>query len=60
MIKSILNQRVDVVFGLIALVLFVWYLLDQTKNFTGFLLLVVGYVINNIVNKALIIKNTKI
>jgi hypothetical protein len=59
-IKAILNQTVDLLFGLSALCLLIWYFLDQSKNFTGFLGLVVGYVSFNIINKVqLIIKSER-
>lgn len=52
MVKAILNQGVDLIFGLIALGLLIWYLIDQLQNFTMFLALVVGYVTFNVINKA--------
>jgi hypothetical protein len=54
-LKIILKQGVDLIFGLIALVLLIWYFIDQSQNFTSFLLLVVGYVTFNIINKIQIV-----
>jgi Na+-translocating ferredoxin:NAD+ oxidoreductase RnfG subunit len=62
-LKIILRQTVDVIFGLTALTLLIIYMVDISKNgigeevnYTGFLLLVVGYTFNNIVNKVRLIK----
>ena len=58
-IKAILLQGVDLIFGLIALGLLIWYIIDQSENFTLFLGLVVGYVSFNIVNKVQMILKQK-
>jgi len=50
-IKAIFQLGVDALFGLIALGLLIWHMIDQQQNFTLFLALVVGYVAFNIVNK---------
>lgn len=50
-LKAILNQMVDILFGLSALGLLIWWMIDHTKNFTHFLALVVAYVTFNIINK---------
>jgi hypothetical protein len=49
--KSLLNQLVDVLFALITLGLLVWHLVNPEKNFTVFLWVVFGYVVNVIINK---------
>ena len=61
-VKIILNQTVDLLFGLTTLLLFISYVFDISKNgegsginYTDFLLLVVGYVAFNIINKVRII-----
>lgn len=59
-IKIILRQGVDVLFGLVVLGLLIWYLFDQEQNFTGFLLLVVGYVSFNIINKVIMVLKNEI
>ena len=50
-LKAILAQGVDLIFGLVTLGMLVWYLIDTTQNFTLFLGVVVGYVSFNIINK---------
>ena len=50
-LKAILNCGVDLIFGAAAFGLVIWYMIDQTKNFTSFIWLVVGYVVFNIINK---------
>jgi hypothetical protein len=62
-LKIVLRQTIDIIFGSIALILLIIYMVDIKKNgmgedvnYTGFLLLVVGYVVNNIVNKVRLIK----
>ena len=61
-LKIALRQVIDIILGVIALILVTIYLVDIGKNgvgddvnFTGFLLIVVGYVINNIYNKVILI-----
>jgi len=61
-LKIALRQVIDIILGVIALILVTIYLIDIGKNgvgddvnFTGFLLIVVGYVINNIYNKVILI-----
>ena len=63
-IKIILGQTVDLIFGVIALVLLIIYMVDigrngigEDVNYTSFLILVVGYVFNNIYNKVRLIKS---
>ena len=65
--KIVFRQVVDLIFGAIALILFIIYMVDIGKNgigddvnYTGFLLLVVGYVANNIYNKVLMIRDSKL
>ena len=67
MIKSILRQTIDLIFGIIALVLLIIYMVDIGKNgigadvnFTGYLLLVVGYVANNVINKVRLIRDSEL
>lgn len=55
-LKLILLQTVDLIFGLTALGLLIWHMIDETKNFTGFLWLAVGYVVFNVYNKVRMIK----
>jgi hypothetical protein len=52
--KSLLNQLVDVLFALITLGLAIWSEINPEKNFTVFLWVVFGYVINVIRNKVII------
>jgi hypothetical protein len=49
-LKIVLMQSVDLIFGLISLFLLIWHIVNGT-DLTGFLLLVVAYVSFNIVNK---------
>lgn len=49
--KKLLNQMVDVLFALTTLGLLVWHLVNPEKNFTVFLWVVFGYVVNVIINK---------
>ena len=63
-IKLILRQTVDLIFGVLALILLIIYLVDigrngigEDVNYTSFLILVVGYVFNNIYNKVRLIKS---
>jgi len=49
-------QVIDLIFGLICLTLLILYLLDMTRNYTSMLTLMVGYIVYNIYNKVLIIK----
>lgn len=49
--KKLLNQMVDVVFALTTLGLLVWHMVNPEKNFTVFLWVVFGYVVNVIINK---------
>jgi hypothetical protein len=55
MIKNILRQTVDLIFGLIALGLLIAWVVNPTNNFTGFLTLVVGYVSFNVISKVRLI-----
>ena len=57
--KPIFNYGVDLIFGLVMLALFIWYLIDQSKNFTGALIVVFAYVLVNIINKIQIVKYLK-
>jgi hypothetical protein len=50
-LKAILRQMVDLLFGLITLGLFIAWMIDTSINVTYFLALVVGYVTFNIINK---------
>ena len=50
-LKAILNQTVDLILGLIALGLVIWYMIEPTNNFSGALILYVGYVAFNIKEK---------
>ena len=66
-IKLILRQTVDLIFGVLALILLIIYLVDigrngigEDVNYTSFLILVVGYVFNNIYNKVRLIKSGKL
>ena len=66
-IKLILRQTVDLIFGVLALILLIIYLVDIGRNgigddvnYTSFLILVVGYVFNNIYNKVRLIKSGKL
>ena len=61
LLKAILQHRVDLIFLLITIGLLVWYFLDLDKNFTGFLLLVAGYITFNVINKGITVmkENTK-
>ena len=54
MIKAILRQGVDLGMFLIMFGLLVWYIINSEKNFTGALLLASGYIIFNIINKAIL------
>ena len=63
-IKLILRQTVDLIFGVLALILLIIYFVDIGRNgigddvnYTSFLILVVGYVFNNIYNKVRLIKS---
>ena len=66
-LKMILRQTVDLIFGVLALILLIIYLMDIGKNgfgtginYTGFLILVVGYVSNNIINKVRLIRDNQL
>ena len=50
-LKAILNQTVDLILGLIALGLVIWYMIEPSNNFSGALILYVGYVAFNIKEK---------
>ena len=50
-LKAILRQMVDLLFGLITLGLFIAWMINTSINVTYFLALVVGYVTFNIINK---------
>jgi hypothetical protein len=50
-IKLILAQFIDLIIGLIALIMFIVYIIDDSNNFSGYLILIVGYVSFNIINK---------
>lgn len=52
--KAILRQGVDIGMFLIMFGLLVWYIVNPEKNFTGALLLASGYIIFNIINKAIL------
>ena len=54
LIKAILRQRVDLGMFLIMFGLLVWYIINPDKNFTGALLLASGYIVFNIINKAIL------
>jgi len=58
-IKIILNQRVDLIFALITLGLFIWHLTAE-QDVSGFLFIVFGYVVNVIINKVRLIRDGKI
>jgi len=49
------NLIVDTILGLCALGLLIWWIVDDTQNFTGFLLIMVSYVSFNIINKIKVI-----
>ena len=55
-LKLILLQTVDLIFLAITIGLLVWYFINPDKNFTGFLLIISGYIVYNIYNKVLIDK----
>ena len=58
MIRAILRQVVDIAMLLINIGLLVWYIIDYpNREFTAMLLLDAGYIIFNIINKAIL--NTK-
>ena len=66
-LKMILRQTVDLIFGVLALILLIIYLVDigrngigEDVNYTGFLILVVGYVSNNIINKVRLIRDNQL
>jgi hypothetical protein len=50
-LKTVLAQGIDLIFGLVTLGMLVYYFIDPTQNFTLFLGVVVGYVSFNIINK---------
>ena len=58
-LKIIFNQRVDLIFALITLGLFIWHLTAE-QDVSGFLFIVFGYVINVIINKVRLIRDGKI
>jgi uncharacterized membrane protein YqjE len=60
MIKIILQQTVDLLLGLVALILLIWWMIDNTQNFSWFLGFTVMYIIFNVINKAIMIKNNKL
>lgn len=49
--KAILNQTVDLILGLIALGLVIWYMIEPSNNFSAVLVIYVGYVAFNIKEK---------
>jgi hypothetical protein len=57
--KAILNQGVDLIFGLAMLGLLIWHIIDQSQNFTRVLWLVVGYVAYNVIMKVKLSMKTK-
>ena len=66
-LRIVLRQVIDLIFGVIALVLLIIYMVDigrngigEDVNYTSFLILVVGYVFNNIYNKVRLIKSGKL
>ena len=58
-LKAILNQTVDLILGLIALGLVIWYMIEPSNNFSGALILYVGYVAFNIKEKVKMVLNRK-
>lgn len=50
-IRAIKILTVDCIFLLVMLGLLIWFMIDTSQNFTHALILVVGYVFFNIVNK---------
>jgi hypothetical protein len=50
-LKAILNQGVDLIFGLFILGFLIWHMVNPAKDFTNLLWIVVGYVTFNIINK---------
>jgi len=55
-LKIILLQTIDLIFLVITAGLLAWYFINPDKNFTGFLLIISGYIVYNIYNKAIIAK----
>ena len=55
-LKLILAQGIDLIFAGATLGLLVWYMIDPGKNFTNFLAVTFGYMINVIRNKVIIAK----
>jgi len=56
MIKHMLRQRVDVLFLLLTVGIFIWGEIKPDVNSEYMLLLAAAYVLNNIINKASIAK----
>jgi uncharacterized membrane protein YqjE len=50
-LKIVFMQGVDLILGTLGIIFVVLWLIDQQKNYTGFIALMVGYVIFNIINK---------
>jgi hypothetical protein len=53
-LKLIFTQGVDLLFAGVTLGLLIWHLVNSDKNFTLFLWVVFGYVVNVIRNKVII------
>jgi hypothetical protein len=53
-LKLIFTQGVDLLFAGVTLGLLIWHLINPEKNFTTYLWVVFGYVINVIRNKVII------
>jgi hypothetical protein len=57
MVKIILRQTVDLLFLAVILGMLIAWIINPTNNFTGALVLVVGYVTFNIISKVRLIMN---
>jgi hypothetical protein len=57
MVKIILRQTVDLLFLAVILGLLIAWIINPANNFTGALILVVGYVTFNIISKVRLIMN---
>ena len=58
-IRTILNQTVDVILWLVVLALLIWYMINPEKNFSTSLVIFLGYITFNIIMKVKMILNRK-
>lgn len=56
MLKAILRQGVDLILLFMTVLLLILYIINEERNYTGFLIIMIGYISFNIFNKAILSK----